>query len=163
MALLQESGLTKTAFARREKLSPQTLNKWKIHFPGKDDRRQLVCGAYSIKGRILLIHLLAEQISWLHWVNIFTTKSRRHQDVAIVVARSRSLKNPWPAGLLTSHPPVAVAPLFPPLPPVQISTIDNPFPTALCLCAVVVKIVTAAAHPFPLLPPVNKFVESMEP
>lgn len=34
--LLQESGLTTAAFARREKLSPQTLSKWKIHFIGKD-------------------------------------------------------------------------------------------------------------------------------
>ncbi len=38
VALLQESGLTTSAFARREKLSPQTLNKWKIHFLGKDVR-----------------------------------------------------------------------------------------------------------------------------
>ncbi len=34
--LLQESGLTTAAFARCEKPSPQTLNKWKIHFIGKD-------------------------------------------------------------------------------------------------------------------------------
>ncbi len=43
VALLQESGLTITAFAWREKLSPQTLNKWKIHFLGKDARRQAIC------------------------------------------------------------------------------------------------------------------------
>ena len=36
--LLRESGLTTSAFARREKLGPQTLNKWKIHFMGKDVR-----------------------------------------------------------------------------------------------------------------------------
>ena len=36
VSLLRESGLTVAAFARREKLSPQTLNKWKIHFIGKD-------------------------------------------------------------------------------------------------------------------------------
>ena len=115
VALLQESGLTTSAFARREKLSPQTLNKWKIHFPGKDDRRQLVCGAYSIKGRIPAIHLHAEQLSWLHWMNIFTTTAQRHQDVVIAAARPRKLKNPWPAGLRTSCPPVAAA--IPPFPP----------------------------------------------
>ena len=104
--------------------------------------RQAICNAYSIKGRIPKVHLPAEQIFWLRLINIFTTKTRRHEDVAIAVARPRSLKNLWPAGLLTSHPPVAaVAPLFPPLPPVQISKIEYPFPTALCLCAVVVKIV----------------------
>ena len=104
--------------------------------------QQAICSACSIKGRILLIHLLAEQLSWLHWMNIFTTKTRRHQDVAVAAARPRVLKNPWPAGLRTSCPPVAdVAPLFPPLPPVQISKIEYLFQAALCLCALVVKIV----------------------
>ena len=101
-----------------------------------------ICSVYSIKGRMPTIHLPAEQLSWSHWMNNFTTRARRHEEVATVVARPRILKNPWPARLLTSHPPVAaVAPLFPPLPPVQISKIEYPFPTALCLCAVVVKIV----------------------
>ena len=66
VALLQESGLTITAFAWREKLSPQTLNKWKMHFPGKDVRRQTICSVCSIKDRIPAIHLHAEQLSWSH-------------------------------------------------------------------------------------------------
>ncbi len=112
-------------------------------WPGRRTaRRQTICSVCSIKDRIPAIHLHAEQLSWSHWMNIFTTKTRRHEAVPATAARPRILKNPWPAGLRTSCPPVAaVAPLFPPLPPVQISTIDNPFPTALCLCAVVVKIV----------------------
>ena len=36
--LLQESGVTITPFARREKLSPRTINKRKILFPGKNVR-----------------------------------------------------------------------------------------------------------------------------
>ena len=66
VALLQENGLTATAFARREKLSPQTLNKWKMHFPGIDVRRQTICSVCSIKDRIPAIHLHAEQLSWSH-------------------------------------------------------------------------------------------------
>ena len=149
---------------------------------------QTVCGLHRNADTIEFNQVPAEQLFWLHWMNIFTTRARRHEDVAIAVAKPRNLKNLWLAGLLTSHPPVAVAPLFPPLPPVQISKIEYLFQAALCLCAVVVeigfcsliivhwplgatlcrcavmvKIVTAAAHPFPLLPPVNKFVESMEP
>ena len=62
-----------------------------------------------------------------------------------------------------ASPVAAVAPLFPPLPPVQISKIEYLFQAALCLCALVVKPVTAAVPQFLLLPPVNKFVESMEP
>ena len=111
-------------------------------------RRQAICGAYSIKDRIRPIHLSAEQLFWLHWMNIFTTTAQRHQDVVIAAAKPRNLKNLWLAGLLTSHPPVAVAPLFPPLPPVQISKIEYLFQAALCLCALVVKPVTAAANPF---------------
>ena len=104
--------------------------------------RQTICSVCSIKDRIPAIHLHAEQLSWSHWMNIFTTKTRRHQDVAVAAARPRILKNPWPAGLRTSCPPVvAVAPLFPPLPPVQISKIEYLFQAALCLCALVVKIV----------------------
>ena len=52
-------------------------------------------------------------------MNIFTTKSRRHEDVAVVAAWPRDLKPPWPAGLLTSHPPVAAIPPFPRLPPCE--------------------------------------------
>ena len=104
--------------------------------------QQAICGACSIKGRIPTVHFPAEQIFWLHWTNIFTTKTRGHQDVAVAAARPRVPKNPWPAGLLTSHLPVAaVAPLVPPLPPVQFSKIEYLFQAALCLCAVVVKIV----------------------
>ena len=113
-------------------------------------RRQAICSVYPIKGRIPTIHLLAEQLFWLHWMNIFTTRAQRHQDVVIAAARPRRLKNPWLARPRTSCLPVAaVAPLFPPLPPVQISKIEYLFQAALCLCALVVKPVTAAAHPFP--------------
>ena len=106
----------------------------------------------------------AEQLFWLHWMNIFTTKAQRHEAVPATAARPRILKNPWPAGLRTSCPPVAAAPPpFPPLPPVHISKIEYLFRAALCLCALVVKPVTAAIPLFPPLSPVNKFVELMEP
>ena len=101
--------------------------------------QQAICSVYSINGRIPTIHLPAEQLFGSHWMNIFTTKAQRHQDVAVAAARPRILKNPWPAGLRTPCPPVA--PLFPPLHPVQISKIEYLFQVALCLCAVVVKIV----------------------
>ena len=81
--------------------------------------QQAICSVYSIKGRIPAIHLTTEQLFWSHWTNIFTTKTRRHEDVAFAAARPRNLKNPWLARPRTSCLPVAVGPtLFPPLPPV---------------------------------------------
>ena len=47
--------------------------------------QQAICSVYSIKGRMPTIRLPAEQLSWLHWTNIFTTKIRRHEAVQIAV------------------------------------------------------------------------------
>ncbi len=51
VALLQESGLTTSAFARREKLSPQTLNK--VADPGQGD---LGCARFYREDRQAAIH-----------------------------------------------------------------------------------------------------------
>ena len=77
--------------------------------------QQAICSVYSIKGRMPTIRLPAEQLSWLHWTNIFTTKIRRHQDVAVAAVRPRNLENLETAGPRTSCLPIATAP---PLPPV---------------------------------------------
>ena len=41
--------------------------------------RQAICGACSIKGRIPTVHLPAEKLFWLRWMNIFTTKAQSHE------------------------------------------------------------------------------------
>ena len=70
---------------------------------------QAVCIPTCGAGRISIIQPPAEQLSWLHWMNIFTTKAQSHEAVPATAARPRVLKNTWPAGPRTSCPPVAVA------------------------------------------------------
>ena len=103
---------------------------------------QTVCGLRRNADTIDFNQKSAEQISWLHWMNIFTAMAQRHEAAAVVAARPRILKNPWLARPRTSCLPVAAAiPPFPPLPPVQISKIEYLFQAVLCLCALVVKTV----------------------
>ena len=52
--------------------------------------QQAICSVYSINGRIPTIHLPAEQLFWLRWVNIFTTKAQIHE----AVARKKDITNP---------------------------------------------------------------------
>ena len=109
--------------------------------------QQPICSFHPMADSGGLIELYAEHIFWLHWMNIFATKSRRHQDVVIAAARSRNLKNPWPAGLQTPHPPSPPARLF-----FLLYLLCRFQKSNVCskqLCVLVVKPVTAAAHPFP--------------
>ena len=55
--------------------------------------QQAICSVYWIKGRIPIIHLPAEQSLWLQWINIFTTKSQRHEAVAVAARAAQSEKS----------------------------------------------------------------------
>ncbi len=99
----------------------------------------------------------AEQLFWLHWTNIFTARKQQHEETtARYNGRCGGESSPVAQCVDGDPSVISVArnipegtPLFPPLPPVQISKIEYLFQAALCLGALVVKPVTAAIPPFP--------------